>query len=120
PRPGLAERVLDAGAAGGEKQAQLVPDWVDASVPSNKVPLLNVRAGASVAAERQFGSLVEALKNLPSAGARIVLSHAVTPVSRNRARTSRVVWSSLKRLRERDLKFGSWLTANITNCLGST
>ncbi len=56
-------------------QGQIVPDWVDANLPGNTVPSLHVRKGSTAAAERQFGTLVEALQNIPAEGARIVLSH---------------------------------------------
>ncbi len=60
-----------AAVAGGD-QARIAPDWVDAALPGN-VPVLSVRQGASDTATRQFGSLGEALKNIPADGARIVL-----------------------------------------------
>ncbi|MDB5337060.1 MAG: pknB 33, partial [Planctomycetaceae bacterium] len=63
------------GASAGIGEAKIVPDWVDASLPGNSIPLLTVRRGPTAVADRQFGSLVEALKNIPVKGARIVLAH---------------------------------------------
>lgn len=55
--------------------AKAAPDWVDAAFPANKVHTLHVRTGPTAATERQFGSLSEALKEIPAEGARIVLAH---------------------------------------------
>ena len=55
--------------------AKAAPAWVDAALPASKVHTLNVRVGPTATSERQFSTLGEALKNIPTEGARIVLSH---------------------------------------------
>lgn len=64
-----------SGTSAGIAVDKLVPDWVDSGLPVNSVPLLTVRKGTTVVADHQYGSLTEALKNVPVEGARIMLAH---------------------------------------------
>ena len=74
-KPGASGNSNGNDLTGGRgDQARIAPDWVDAVLPAND-PVLNVRQGETAVAERQFGSLREALKNVPAEGARIILAH---------------------------------------------
>ena len=59
--------------AGTGDLVKTVPAWVRENLLPNSVPLFGVRAGASVEAERHYGSLAEAFQKLTPAGARIIL-----------------------------------------------
>ncbi len=75
---GAASGVKNIGAdvtSAGIAEGKYLPDWVTADLPMNSVPLRTVRNGATSAADRLFGSLAEALKDIPAGGVRILLSH---------------------------------------------
>ena len=70
---GVGVKDYQESIAGTGDLDKTVPAWVRENLLPNSVPLFGVRAGASVEAERHYGSLAEAFQKLTPAGARIIL-----------------------------------------------